>query len=83
MGMLPMAEAAIFEEHYLACPGCAAALQDAGQYVGAIAAAARRIRQGGGQRSVCPQASVNPRDSAGAFSLHFADLFFRPRIATK
>jgi hypothetical protein len=45
MGTLSPAEAAAFEEHYLACPACAGILKDVGRYVRAIATSARRIRK--------------------------------------
>jgi anti-sigma-K factor RskA len=44
MGTLSAADAATFEEHYVACADCAAMLQRVAAYVEAMPAAARRLR---------------------------------------
>jgi hypothetical protein len=44
LGTLGRAEAAVFEDHCIACRSCAAAVQDAETYVHAMKAAAQRLR---------------------------------------
>jgi hypothetical protein len=44
MGALPPADAAAFEEHYIACSGCAAVVEAADDYVRAMRNAARECR---------------------------------------
>jgi anti-sigma factor RsiW len=44
MGTLPEAEARTFEDHYITCPACAEAVEDADACVRAMRSAAREIR---------------------------------------
>jgi anti-sigma factor RsiW len=46
MGTLPEEAARAFEEHYVACPRCAARVDDTQQFVDAMRNAAKRIRGG-------------------------------------
>jgi anti-sigma factor RsiW len=51
IGTLQPADAAAFEEHFLICPRCACAVEDADKYVRAIKTAARRLRSSVGRAS--------------------------------
>ncbi len=44
MGTLDRVEAVIFEDHYITCKRCAAAVEDADHYVRAMKVVAQRLR---------------------------------------